>query len=210
MKQYPMFAPESPLAIDRMVSAYPFALLISAGPGMPTATPLPLLLERSASGTGTLIGHMARNNPQVDVLRNDPRALAVFQGPHGYISPSWLVDRTQAPTWNYETVHFQVEVQFHDELEATTSAISRLVAHMERGRPDAWSIADMGPRYASLAGAVIAFDARITATHAIFKLGQNERPGDRADILAGLDRTGQQALLDAMRRVAPEPAAVED
>lgn len=209
MKHYPMFAPEAPSAIDRLVAAHPFALLVSAGSGMPIATPLPLLLQRSTDGDATLTGHMARNNPQVDVLRSDPRALAVFQGPHGYISPSWLADRTQAPTWNYETVHFQVEVRFHDHPEATGTALSRLVEHMEHGRPDAWSIADMGARYDSLARAVIAFDARITATHATFKLGQNERPGDHADILAGLDRTGQKALLDAMRRVAPKLATVE-
>ena len=47
----------------------------------------------------------------------------------------------------------------------------------------------------------VSFRARVTATHARFKLGQDERPDVRADILAGLADTAQQPLLEAMTRV---------
>ena len=167
---------------------------------MPIATPLPLLLERGRDGATTLIGHFPRVHPHTEVLRREPRALAVFMGSHGYVSPSWLADRTQAPTWNYETAQLEIDVAFDDSPDATDAALARLVAHMERGRPNAWSIADMGTRYAKLAGAVVAFRARVTATHLRFKLGQDERSDVRGDILAGLAATGQGLLLEAMSR----------
>ena len=200
MRISPTFAPTSPDAIDHLVAAHPFALVISANGGMPLATPLPLLLERSSDGATTLIGHFPRIHPHTELLRRDPRALAVFMGAHGYISPSWLADRSQAPTWNYETAQLEINVEFDDSTDATDAALSRLVQHMERGRPNAWSIADMGPRYAGLSGAVVAFRAHVTATHIKFKLGQDERSDVRADILAGLAGTGQGPLLDAMTR----------
>jgi transcriptional regulator len=201
MKSNRLFEP-APDAIDRLVAAHPFAQLVSVDGDRPVCTPLPLLLERRG-GEACLIGHFARANPQVALLRRQPRALAVFMGAQGYVSPSWMRDRTQAPTWNYETVHFDVEVAFAEGEGAPHDALERLVAHMEQGRPGAWSSRDMGPRYEQLAKAVIAFRARIVATQAKFKLGQNERADVFEDILAGLERSGSFELLEAMRREAP-------
>jgi transcriptional regulator len=207
MKTNRLFAPDA-AAIDRLVAAHPFAQLVSIDGERPLCTPLPLLLERSGD-EAWLVGHFARANPQVELLRQRPRALAVFMGAQGYVSPSWMRDRTQAPTWNYETVHFDVDVGFDEGESQPHAALERLVAHMERDRPQAWSSHDMGARYAQLAEAVVAFRARILATHAKFKLGQNERPDVYADILDGLSRTAQPALRAAMERANPsrEPVA---
>lgn len=203
MNTHPVYKPGSTKDVDRMIAAHPFALVISSTDGAPMATPVPLLLERGADGRMSLLGHVPRTHPHTDLLRRQPRALAVFQGAHGYISPSWLSDRTQAPTWNYESVQLDIEVEFDDSDEATETALTRLVDHMERGRPNAWSVAEMGVRYAKLAPYVVAFRARVVDGYAKFKLGQNERPGDRVEILAGLERTEQPALVEAMRRVGP-------
>jgi transcriptional regulator len=180
-------------------------LLVSPTAQAPVATPLPLLLERGADGDAWLIGHFARNNPQVALLRQQPRALAVFTGAHGYMSPSWLRDRTQAPTWYYATVHFDVEVELLEHETATHDALARLVTHMEAGRKDAWHAAELGARYPKLAAAVIAFRARILATHARFKLGQGEREDVLADQRAALERAGDGALLAAMDRAGAVP-----
>ncbi|MGN6152412.1 MAG: FMN-binding negative transcriptional regulator [Lysobacteraceae bacterium] len=212
MKRVALFEPAGDAPLRRLVAAHPFALVVSAGDGVPTATPLPLLWKDAERGSA-LVGHFARANPQVEALRRDPRALVVFTGAQGYVSPSWLRDRTQAPTWNYETVHFEVEIAFDDTQAAIDDALGLLVAHMERDRPAAWSAAEMGARYASLSRAVIAFEARILATHAKFKLGQNERADVRADILAALadggggDPASHATLLAAMRRVDPATPA---
>lgn len=200
MKTSPTFVPEDASEIDRLIAAHPFAQLVSCAGPMPVCTPLPLLLQRDADGAW-LLGHFARANPQVALLREHPQALAVFVGEHAYMSPSWLRDRTQAPTWNYETVHCEVEVEFLDREEAIHTALDQLVRHMETGRPQAWSIADMGPRYEQLTRAVIAFRARVTAIHPKFKLGQNERDDVYADMLAGAEREQLHGIADAMRRL---------
>jgi len=204
MKASPVFAPPDG-EVDRLVAEHPFALLVSATAQAPLATPLPLLLQRDAQGEACLVGHMARNNPQVELLRRQPFALAVFTGAHGYMSPSWLRDRSQAPTWNYATVHFEVDVVLEEDAAATDAALERLVAHMEYGRPQPWRAAELGERYPRLAAAVVAFRARILATHARFKLGQNERADVLDDMREALAREGRHDLLAAMARAAAQP-----
>jgi transcriptional regulator len=193
----PIYRP-SAADIEGLVEAWPFALLISNADGQPIATPLPLLLEKAPAGALSLLGHFGRANPQIAALQAAPRALVVFQGPHGYISPSWLRDRTQAPTWNFMIAQMDVVVRFDDAPGAAIEAVDRLSAAMEAGRPRAWSPIEMGERHERLAGGVIAFRADVVGIDAKFKLGQNERGDVFADILRGLDETGQPLLRAAM------------
>lgn len=195
------FQPALPSEIDRLVAEYPLALVIStAADGSPQATPLPLVLERDAEGKGLLVGHFSRKNPQLGVIRQQPRALVAFSGAQGYIATSWFKDRRYAPTWNYEAVHFTVDIELDDRPEAAAAALQTLIAHAEAPYPDPWQSREMGPRFAQLAQYIVPFRARILATEAQFKLGQ----GDPADVLrdtyAGLARYGKHELAAAMRR----------
>ena len=52
-------------------------------------THLPLLLDRARGASGALLGHVARANPHWRQLEAQPGVLAVFHGPHAYVSPSW-------------------------------------------------------------------------------------------------------------------------
>ena len=61
-------------------------------------------LERDAAAHGRLIGHMARANAHWQVAA-DQRVLAIFHGPHAYVSPGWIEAQNVVPTWNYVTVH---------------------------------------------------------------------------------------------------------
>jgi len=45
---------------------------------------------------GTLIAHMARANPSWKGWTEDTETLAIFQGPHAYISPGWYEDQETA------------------------------------------------------------------------------------------------------------------
>jgi transcriptional regulator len=202
----PLYRP-SDAEIEALVRDNPFASMCSQGVGQLDATPLPLLLDRDAAGGWSLLGHFGRSNPQVGALRASPRALVVFQGPHGYISPSWLRDRTQAPTWNFAMVQFQVDVEFDASPGAAIEAVNRLAAVLEAGRPRAWSPEEVGERHARLAQGVVAFRAQVMEVAAKFKLGQNESGDVLADILQGLQDTGQSTLREAMMSAASSRTA---
>ena len=178
------FAPASSRDVADLIEAYPLAWVVSHGADGFGATPLPLLADCDETGAVVrLVGHMARANPQFRQLEADPRALVLFEGPQGYMSPSWVSDRTWAPTWNYAAVRFEVDIRFTPE--ATDRAVARLVAKMEAGRERSWSSAEMGPRYERLREAIIAFEADVRSTRARFKLGQDERPEVLDELMAG-------------------------
>ena len=81
-----------------------FGVLVAPVGGQPFATHLPFLLDRTAGPHGTLVGHMARANPQGREAAGQT-ALAIFSGPHAYISPTWYEAEQVVPTWNYTAVH---------------------------------------------------------------------------------------------------------
>jgi predicted FMN-binding regulatory protein PaiB len=171
---------------------HPFAWVVS--PAAVRATPLPLRPVLRDGEVVALLGHFARSNPQVEALRRDPRALILFLGPHGYVSPSWMADRTQAPTWNYASAQFVADLAFVED-EAGLDALMRdLIGAVEEGRDKAWALEDMGPRYRSLSRGIVGFRAEVVETRAKFKLGQDERVDVFPDIMAGVEREGMSEL----------------
>lgn len=194
------FDPRTPDDVARLVHAQPLGWIVTGSGAQVRATVLPLRPVLDADGRLVrLQGHMARSNPQAEALRADPRALVLMLGPHGYVSPSWMEDRTQAPTWNYASAQFLVEATLIDEPAGLEAHLRDLVGAMEAGRPRAWSVDETGERYASLSRRIVAFDARVLETRAKFKLGQDERADVFADILTGLEGEGASDLLAWMR-----------
>jgi transcriptional regulator len=147
----------------------------------------------------SLLGHFARRNPHVARLQRDPNAQVLVMGPHAYVSPSWLDDRTQAPTWNYASASFQVRVTLLDDVQAINAELDALVTQMETGREHAWRMSEMGERQARLAQGVLALRADILSVQATFKLGQDEGRHDFDQIVQGLTRTGETEVVAWMR-----------
>jgi transcriptional regulator len=87
-----------------LIEDYSFGTLVSTHEGLPFVSHLPFLFEKDAATPGKLIGHMARANPQWQHLAQGQTVLAVFQGPHAYVSPTWYAAQG-VPTWNYAVVH---------------------------------------------------------------------------------------------------------
>lgn len=192
------FAPRNDAEITQLVTRHPLAWIIShANPS--DGTPLPLRPERVDNDRiVTLIGHYARSNPQVAGLHSDPRASLLFLGPNGYVSPSWMTDRTQAPTWNYASINFDVRIEFLDNQEDLDRIVRDLVEAMEGNRQHRWSIEEMGGRYEQLLKRIIPFRAHVLATNAKFKLGQDERDDVYPEIIDGLSRAGNEDLIELM------------
>ncbi|MCD9005976.1 alpha/beta hydrolase fold domain-containing protein [Luteimonas sp. XNQY3] len=196
-----LFQPRAHQDVVDLVAAQPLAWIVSGPAGTLSATPLPVQVECGADGAPLrLLGHFARSNPQWKAFAEDPRATVLLIGPHGYVSPSWFADRSRAPTWNYATVVFEVEIELRDTAEDADRLLRHLVDDVERGRPGPWKVEEMGPRYLALREHIVGFHAHIRATRATFKLGQDERDDVFDDILRGLWDTGQLPLAAWMRR----------
>ena len=90
--------------LHEFIRANGFAVLISYDQNSPIATHLPLQLHQTDDGQAFLYGHFAKANPQWKSFANQNSVLAIFSGPHSYITPRWY-DHMNVPTWNYVAVH---------------------------------------------------------------------------------------------------------
>ena len=177
--------------VRALVAANPLALVVSTGRGDALSTPLPLVLDKSHK---VLHGHFGAGNPHVSLLRSKPRALAIFQGPSSYVSPSWLADRSRAPTFFYSFVEFTVEVEFVDGADERRASLEHLVDHLEQGHEGAWSLDELGETYEKLASGIRPFRAYILCMRTMFKLGQQDRVDVVEDALVGLESAGCHQL----------------
>ena len=198
-----IFAPADDEQVLRLVLAHPLAWVVSLDGGSFRATPLPLRPRVDGGRIVAIEGHMARSNAHCAALQREGRALILFSGPQGYISPSWVSDRTWAPTWNYVVVQFLVTIAFDEEPARLDAHLADLAGAMERGRPRAWQPSEMGARYETLKRRIVPFVAKVLEQRARFKLGQDERDTVFADISAALERSGPEALLAWMRELNP-------
>jgi transcriptional regulator len=177
--------------ISALIEGYPFGTLITAPEGVPYVSHLPFLFEPTAGANGRLLGHMARANPQWQHFRIADEALALFQGPHAYISPSWY-SSPGVPTWNYAVVHIRGRARPMDD-DSTLEALLERQTHVhESHMPDPWSPSLSAERRSTLLKMVVGFSIDITEIQAKFKLSQNRLPEDRQRVVAMLSQSHSQ------------------
>jgi transcriptional regulator len=190
--------------VHELIEAYPFGMLVAPGDGpLPFLAHLPFLLDRAEGPQGTLLVHVARANPIRHALEAAAPVLAVFRGPHAYVSPRWYTSRDEVPTWNYAVVHAHATPRALDE-EGLVASLAGLARVHERGQPDAWTLADLTPEtMEKLTGAIAGFALTITSLEGKLKLSQNRKPADREGALRGLEARGETDLVALMRRRGP-------
>ncbi|HEY3930621.1 MAG TPA: FMN-binding negative transcriptional regulator [Candidatus Koribacter sp.] len=188
--------------VQAVICSHPLASMVSRDAQGFTANHFPLILNPKQGPHGTLIGHLTRQNPQHAGLRADPNVLAIFVGPSGYVSSSWYSNgRDMAPTWNYAAVHCHGRLTFAPDEKQTIHALTVLVEHMERNRPNAWSMEELGPGgLERRLPHIIGFEIAIERIEARFMMSQYERPADTAEAIEVLNRDGQHELADLMHR----------
>ncbi|MDH3713288.1 MAG: FMN-binding negative transcriptional regulator [Gammaproteobacteria bacterium] len=176
-----------------MVEKYSFAVLVSVVDGAPLITHLPLLLDRERQ---TLLGHLANANPQVDSLFDGRQTLAVFQGPHAYISPRWYAS-PNVPTWNYVAVHaYGCATRLDDD--GLADLLERLTASYETdGEP--WRSALLpADRLRKMRGAITGFELPIERLEGKYKLNQNRSLVDREGAINAVRNSGHEELAQLM------------
>jgi transcriptional regulator len=205
------FAEKDLHALHALMRAHSFALLTTARSGEPPfATHLPFVLDAARGELGTLVGHVARANAHWRHFDGKAQALAVFSGPHAYVSARWYPSAKQVPTWNYLAVHASGAPRVIDDPARVFELLRRLMAGHEAALPEAARGVGKGPReladipYAhldKLMRSVVAFELPIERLEGKRKLSQNKKPNERRALVAGLRATGgadAAAIADAM------------
>ncbi|MBS0434538.1 MAG: FMN-binding negative transcriptional regulator [Proteobacteria bacterium] len=172
---------------------------------------LPFLLDVDAGGHGTLLAHVARNNPVWREVADGARVLVVFRGAQGYVSPNWYPGKQEThryvPTWNYEVVHAHGTIHVHDDEKFVRGVVARLTRQHEADQPLPWKMGDAPADYlAAQLGNIVGIEIRLTRLDGKRKLNQHHRPADREGAIQGLEARGNRGLAQAMRDAA-KPAA---
>lgn len=163
-----------------------FATLVTTDSTGPVVSHLPLLLDRNDGSNGTLIGHMAKANSQWREITNGD-ALAIFHGPHAYVSPGWLDEQNVVPTWNYVAVHATGKVKIVQEQCELLDIVRRYVNFYESPMPEPWQLGSTDPEFVEkLLDAIVGFTIEISSIEGKWKLNQNHSEERRQKIIAGL------------------------
>ena len=173
-----------------LMRRYSFALLVSAKDGAPVGTHLPLHVEETGT-TGMIYGHVARANGHWRQFDGATDAMAVFQGPHSYISPNWYADDGLVPTWNYATVHAYGRPQAIEDAGETTDILWRLVEANESDATGNWSMSRLpADEVKKQLKGIVAFRMPIERLEGKFKMGQNKSPDDALAAARGVRAAG--------------------
>ena len=156
---------------------------------------LPTLLRvRAEDPSGVIEGHFDASDPQVAILRSDPRALVVFNGPGGYVSPSSLSGRDSAPAWFHASLEFLVEIEFLDHRADALGSLVRLVGQFESRRENGLAPAELERVCEPLLASVRPFRAWVLRVRADLRLGEDLPPAAVRDSLASLRQDGCHEL----------------
>lgn len=186
----PAFREDDLAALHAIMREARLANLVTASDEGLVATPLPLFLAPEEGPCGTLYGHLARANPH---WKLPPRgdAMALFQGPDAYITPSWYSSKVEhgkvVPTWNYVAVHAYGPVEFFEDADRLHEIVTRLTNLHERPRAEPWAVTDAPEAFVrAQLRAIVGLRMPITRLEGKRKMSQNRSAADRAGVAAGL------------------------
>ncbi len=164
------------------------------------ANHLPMLLEAKGE-TSVLRGHVARANPVWK--QGDGPALAIFLGPHAYVSPNWYPSKAETgkavPTWNYITVHARGTIRWIQDGEWLRANVTALSQAHEAGQPAPWQVSDAPASYVDgLLRAIVGFELTIENLQGKYKLSQNRDAADRVGVRDAFAREGRDDIARLM------------
>jgi len=184
------FAARDRATTGRLVHEYPFATLVTPVAPEPFITHLPLIHVADREPHGTLLGHFARANPHAHAAEQ-AESVAIFHGPHAYVSPSWYADpAASVPTWNYAVVHAQGTIELAQDAAETRAVLDLMIQRFEAGRDAPWTLGLDPGRLDAMVRAIVGFRIRVKRIATKLKLSQNRTREDRARVAASLDAEG--------------------
>lgn len=195
MHPNPAFRPEDPESCADLIDRVGFGMIFLTTPDGPRVAHSPLLIR-----DGRIRFHLARGNALTRHL-DGARALALVNGPDGYVSARWYADAGQVPTWNYVAVEAEGPVTRLDRaglLGVVEDLSARHEARIERGTP--WTLAKTpAETLERLLDAIVGFELVVEQWRPTFKLSQNKPADERLRVAEGLAGEGQAELAALVR-----------
>ena len=192
-----LYIPKGHLVEDRkllhdFMDQYPFVDLITSSPTL-RITHLPVVLNRTVGVYGQIFGHISRQNPQSQAFDGHRPCVAVFRGPHGYISPTWFAKTDIVPTWNFAVVHASGRPRPITEKKELHEMLARLIDSFEKYQGSGYDFSKLPESYvSSLIEGIIGFEMQVESLEGKFKLGQNWSEDDKHRVLEHLRQEAQR------------------
>jgi transcriptional regulator len=199
--------------LHALMRARPLATLVSMGDSGLTANHIPVETHSEPAPHGMLRGHIARANPLWKQYSENSEALAIFQGPQAYISPSFYPSKRETgevvPTWDYAVVHAHGTLRFIEDRAWLRALVERLTDSHEAPRRAPWKVADAPlPYIEKMLSLIVGFEFAISRLAGKFKLSQNHPAANQAGVVQGLRDTGgedSREIADRMSSLGNEP-----
>jgi transcriptional regulator len=197
----PLFRIEDRARLVDFMRGHAFATLVSSGKAGLHVSHVPLLVDAEGE-TLRLRGHVAKANDHWQALEEARDVVAIFHGPHAYVSPTWYVNHPSVPTWNYAVVHAHGKVRLTDEAELH-EIVTELSAKYEAGNSPPWKLSEQPAAYvSSMLEMIVGFEIEVARVEGKFKLSQN-RPAEIARVIERFEAAGEAELASLMGQHAP-------
>jgi transcriptional regulator len=173
-------------------------------PGGLIASHAPMMLDPEPAPYGTLIGHLAKANPHARTADPGVQTLVIFQGPDGYITPSYYAAKQEhgkvVPTWNYIAVHAYGTLEVFDDPARLREVVTRLTNRHETPRAKPWAVSDAPDDFVQgMLRGIVGIALPISRLEGKVKMSQNRPAADQTGVVEGLRLDGQDHLAEAVR-----------
>lgn len=181
------FKEEDKEVLLQFMRQHSFVILMGCSiDGIPVASQVPVLIKKLGDII-VLEGHIMRNTDHHKAFIHNQQVLALFTGPHAYVSASWYTDPQQASTWNYMSVHAQGNIELHEDVGHLLSVLKETTQHYEKNDASPASFDKLAPDYIErLSKAIISFSIKVHKIDNVFKLSQNRDAASYENIIKEL------------------------
>jgi transcriptional regulator len=207
-----------PEAMHALMRAHPLCTLVTQCDSGLVANHVPVQTLDGPKPLGCIRGHIARANPLWREYRAETQALAIFQGPQAYISPSFYPSKATTgevvPTWNYAVVHASGSLRFIQDAGWLREFVAGLTATHEAPRSQPWKIDDAPARYLDkMLSLIVGFEFSIATLSGKWKVSQNRSQADQQGVIRNLqdaDDADSREMAAMLAALAREPESSTD
>lgn len=189
-----LYKNENQEEINAFLQKNSFGILINRTKGKLWATHIPLELDKNENGKSILFGHISKENPQWESFESDTNVLAIFSGPHSYISSSWY-EKENVPTWNYIAVHVYGKIKII-EGAAVVASLKKLTDKYEQNSENPVRIEELSSKTMRQTSGIVAFEIEIESIEGVKKMSQNRNEKDYHNIISELEKAKETAAIE--------------